>query len=101
MMDSRLLKKNQDFKELKDTYVIFICQHDKYKENKPIYHVDKIIRETGKAFDDGAHIIYVNGKYRGEDDFGKFANASTIIHNPFKIFLNIKDILFCCFNNAE
>jgi len=74
MMDSRLLKKNQDFKKLKDTYVIFICQHDKFKENKPIYHVDKIIRETGKTFDDGAHIIYVNGKYRGEDDFGKLAH---------------------------
>ena len=74
MMDSRLLKKNQEFKELKDTYVIFICQHDKFKENKPIYHVDKIIRETGKVFDDGAHIIYVNGKYRGEDDFGKLAH---------------------------
>ena len=73
-MDSRLLKKKQEFKELKDTYVIFICQHDKFKENKPIYHVDKIVRETGKVFDDGAHIIYVNGKYRGEDDFGKLAH---------------------------
>ena len=31
-------------------------------------------RETGKTFDDGAHIIYVNGKYRGEDDFGKLAH---------------------------
>ncbi|MBQ1870582.1 MAG: hypothetical protein II147_00160, partial [Lachnospiraceae bacterium] len=69
-----LLKKKQEFKELKDTYVIFICQHDKFKENKPIYHVDKIVRETGKVFDDGAHIIYVNGKYRGEDDFGKLAH---------------------------
>ena len=49
-------------------------QTDKFKENKPIYHVDKIIRETGKVFDDGAHIIYVNGKYRGEDDFGKLAH---------------------------
>ncbi len=74
MMDSRLLKKKQDFKSLTDTYVIFICQHDKFKENKPIYHVDKIIRETGREFDDGAHIIYVNGKYRGEDDFGKLAH---------------------------
>jgi hypothetical protein len=73
-MDSRLLKKKQDFKSLTDTYVIFICQHDKFKENKPIYHVDKIIRETGREFDDGAHIIYVNGKYRGEDDFGKLAH---------------------------
>lgn len=74
MMDARILKKNQDFKELNDIYVIFICQHDKFKENKPIYHVDKIIRETGKSYDDGSHIIFVNGKYRGEDDFGRLAH---------------------------
>lgn len=74
MMDSRLLKKKQEFKSIKDTYVIFICQHDKFKANKPIYHVDKTVRETGDAFEDGAHIIYVNGKYRGKDDFGKLAH---------------------------
>ena len=74
MMDSRLLKKRQDFKTIKDTYVIFICQHDKFNANKPIYHVDKTVRETGEAFEDGAHIIYVNGKYRGKDDFGKLAH---------------------------
>ena len=74
MIDSRLLKKRQDFKELTDTYIIFICQHDKFRQKKPIYHVDKIIRETGETFDDGAHIIYVNGKYRGEDAFGKLAH---------------------------
>ena len=74
MIDSRLLKKRQDFKELTDTYIIFICQHDKFRQKKPIYHVDKIIRETGEIFDDGAHIIYVNGKYRGDDAFGKLAH---------------------------
>lgn len=26
---------------------------------------------TGKSFDDGAHILYVNGEYRGETDLGK------------------------------
>lgn len=71
MMDSRMLKEKQEFKELRDAYVIFICQHDKFKQNKPIYHVDKIIRETGELFDDGAHIIYVNGKYRGDDAIGR------------------------------
>ena len=61
MMDSRMLKKKQEFKELKDAYVIFICQHDKFGKNKPIYHVDKVVRETGKPYDDGAYTIYVNG----------------------------------------
>ncbi|SFL41278.1 hypothetical protein SAMN05216390_1263 [Lachnospiraceae bacterium KH1T2] len=42
-----------------------------------------------KVFDDGAHIIYVNGKYRGEDDFGKLAHdfnckdADDIYFKPF------------------
>lgn len=88
MMDSRMLKKKQEFKELKDAYVIFICQHDKFGENKPIYHVDKVVRETGKPYDDGAYTIYVNGLYKGDDDFGKLAhdfnctNADDIYYEP-------------------
>lgn len=74
MMDSRMLKRKQAFKELKDAYVIFICQHDKFGENKPIYHVDKTVRETGKPYDDGSYTIYVNGIYKGNDDFGKLAH---------------------------
>ena len=74
MMTTRMLKEKQEFKELRDSYVIFICQHDKFKKNQPIYHVDKIVRETGEKFEDGAHIIYVNGKYRGKDDFGRLAH---------------------------
>jgi len=71
MMDSRLLMKRQDFESIKDTYVIFICEHDKFNQNKPIYHVEKTIRETGEGYDDGAHILYVNGEYFGNDDIGK------------------------------
>ena len=88
MMDSRMLKKKQQFKELKDAYVIFICQHDKFGENKPIYHVDKVIRETGKPYNDGAYTIYVNGLYKGNDDFGKLAHdfnckkADDIFYKP-------------------
>ena len=88
MMDSRMLKKKQEFKELKDAYVIFICQHDKFGKNKPIYHVDKVVRETGKPYDDGAYTIYVNGTYKGRDEFGKLAhdfnckNADDIYYEP-------------------
>ena len=74
MMTTRMLKEKQDFKKLKESYVIFICQHDKFKLAEPVYHIDRIVRETGEAFQDGSHIIYVNGKYRGNDDFGKLAH---------------------------
>ena len=74
MITTRMLKEKQEFKELRDSYVIFICQHDKFKKGLPVYHIDRIVRETGDAFEDGAHIVYVNGKYRGKDNFGKLAH---------------------------
>ena len=35
-----------------------------------MYHINRKIEETNKPFNDGAHIIYVNGSYRGEDAIG-------------------------------
>lgn len=70
MLDSRMLKEKEEFKTLKDTYVIFICEHDKYKKNLPMYHIERYVKETGELVNDGSHIIYVNGKYRGDDDIG-------------------------------
>ena len=89
MLDTRMLKKKQKFKVLKDAYVIFICQHDKFGQGDPVYHVDKVVRETGKPYDDGAYTIYVNGVYQGEDRFGKLAHdfnckrADDIYYKPF------------------
>ena len=71
MVDVRMLKAKQDFGKLKDSYVIFFYKRDKFKEGFPIYHVERIVRETGKSFNDGSHIIYVNGNYKGEDDLAK------------------------------
>ena len=65
MLDYHQLKKKAKFDELLETFVIFITEHDVLHDDKKIYHVDRIIRETGKFFDDGTHIIYVNGEYKG------------------------------------
>ena len=35
-----------------------------------MYHIDRYVRETGKLFEDGSHIIYVNGNYKGDDEIG-------------------------------
>ena len=71
MVDARMLKASQDFKELKDSYVIFIYKKDKFKEGLPVYHIDRYVRETGKIFEDGSHIIYVNGSYKGEGEIAQ------------------------------
>ena len=59
-----------EFEELPETYVIFITENDVLGGNQPIYHINRIIEETGKAFDDGAHIIYVNGAYQDDSPLG-------------------------------
>ena len=74
LMDSGMLKKGQDFKELKDSYIIFIYRHDKFREGLPVYHVDRYVNETHNPFKDGSHIIYVNGSYRGNDPIGLLIN---------------------------
>lgn len=71
MMDARMLKASQDFRELNDSYVIFIYKKDKFKEGLPVYHIDRYVRETGKLFGDGSHIIYVNGSYKGRDKIAR------------------------------
>ena len=71
MVDSRMLKEGQAFRELKDSYVIFIYRHDKFKKGLPVYHIDRYVRETGEIFEDGSHIVYVNGNYKGDDEIGQ------------------------------
>lgn len=70
MMDSNATSQGQKLDELPETYVIFITENDVLKGNLGIYHIDRIIRETGQPFDDKAHIIYVNGEYSADDNIG-------------------------------
>lgn len=71
MVDSRMLEATDDFKMLKDSYVIFIYKHDKFRKGLAIYRADRTVLETGKPLNDGSHIIYVNGMYKGNDEIGK------------------------------
>ncbi|MCM1542378.1 MAG: hypothetical protein NC121_14105, partial [Blautia sp.] len=56
-----------------DSYVIFITENDIMKGNQPIYPVERYVTigEKKVLFGDGSHVIYVNGKYRGDDEIGK------------------------------
>ena len=70
-MDIENLNAGQKFEELPDTYVIFIVDEDVYGKGEPFYPVERINLVTGKPFEDGEHILYVNGEYRGDSEIGK------------------------------
>ena len=61
IMDAHLLQPGEDFHKLPETFVIFITENDVIGKGKPLYRVERKIEETNEPFDDGEHIIYVNG----------------------------------------
>ena len=67
MMDVWSLKRRESFNALKDNYVIFITETDALGLGLPLYTINRRIEETGAPFNDGSHIVYVNGAMRGED----------------------------------
>ena len=68
MIDTKMLKARQEFQEIHDSYVIFITASDVMGAGHSLYHIDRVIKETGTYFGDGSHIIYVNGSYKDDND---------------------------------
>ena len=71
MIDMHILKAGENFTRLPESYVIFICRKDVLKENRQIYHVKRIIEESGNTFPDKAQIIYINTEKSSDDDLGR------------------------------
>lgn len=86
MVDVENLDERQDFGDLPDTYIIFITENDYFGEGQPLYHAERVITTlNNKSLNDGNHIIYVNGQYRGRDPIGKlmhdfFCNNADDMH---------------------
>ena len=71
MLDSNALLPGENFTGLPETYVIFITETDIYKKGLPFYSIERINVSLNEPFEDGEHILYVNGAYRGDDEIGK------------------------------
>lgn len=73
LLDAHILRAGEDTDIMPDSYVIFITENDVIGKNKAVYHIQRYVEIDGEKelFDDGSHIVYVNGKYRGNDEIGK------------------------------
>ncbi|MDO4962036.1 MAG: PD-(D/E)XK nuclease family transposase [Eubacteriales bacterium] len=71
VMDVENLDAGQEFDQLPDTYVIFITEKDIFGKGKPVYPVERVNFGTDELFNDGEHILYINGAYRGNDEIGR------------------------------
>ena len=60
-IDMELLRSGQDYEELPDSYVIFICDFDPFYGKKYRYTFDMACREDGDAaLEDGSHTVFLS-----------------------------------------
>ncbi len=71
LIDSYVFKKGKRWNEIPSVIVIFITEEDILKKGLPIYHIDRVIKETGDKFKDGTEIIYVNASIQEESHLGR------------------------------
>lgn len=88
MMDANLLNKGEDFDSLPETFVVFITENDVIGKGKALYHVGRCFLDSGEIFDDGSHIIYVNGSYRDETPIGKLMHDFSC-KNPSEMYYGV------------
>lgn len=91
LIDSNILPAGFEVENLAETFVIFITENDVIGSNKPIYHIDRYIKEAEEYFNDGAHIIYVNAGYKDDTDLGKLMHDFSVTEPDdmnFKVLAN-------------
>ncbi|MDE7088778.1 MAG: hypothetical protein K2O54_01530 [Prevotella sp.] len=73
LLDASILRPGEDPEILPETYVIFIAENDIFMKGEPLYPIDRYVEINGavEKVDDGSHILYVNGQYRGETPIGQ------------------------------
>lgn len=77
-MDVDNLREKQQFEKLPNTYVIFITEDDFFGKGKAVYPIERMNLATGEPFNDGEHILYINGAYENKDDNSDLAK---LIHD--------------------
>ncbi len=75
MMDSDNLLKGQSYSELKESYVLFICLYDPFKQGLPVYTFKNICEENPNALlnDKSYKVFYNASAYEKESDKELFA----------------------------
>lgn len=83
-IDTYAAEKGIDYKDLPDVSVIYISEFDMFKKGKTIYHVRRMLEETGDMVDNGFHEVYVNAKADDKSDIAelmKIFKSSNIPYN--------------------
>ena len=62
-IDTYMTEKGIKYDEMPDVYVIYIGKFDVFGKQQTVYHIERIIHETGDTVENGCHEIYLNTKH--------------------------------------
>ena len=85
LMDTDCLEKGSKFKDLKTTYVVFICTFDYFSLDEPMYVAESYIRKNNLHFDDGTSKILLNTKCSPDKVPEKLRAFYAYINDPTKV----------------
>ena len=93
ILTTNITDPGEKFQDVPDVCVVFISKFDIFNGNHSLYHVDRIIRETGEKVDNGFEEVYVNAKVKDGSDVSElmevFVNDDAY-NNKFPITSSIK-----------
>lgn len=81
------------FENVPTVCVIFISKFDVFGDGFPLYHIDRIVRETGKKADNGFDEVYVNTKIKDDSEISELMEVfveDNAYNNKFPITSGIK-----------
>lgn len=59
------------FEKIPNVCVVFISKFDIFKGSLPLYHIDRMVRETGKVVDNGFEEVYVNTMIKNDSEISE------------------------------
>ena len=70
-------KEGERFLQIPDVIIVFISRFDPFKKGKTMYHVDRVLRETGEVVENGFSEIYVNAAVKDGSDVSELMEVFT------------------------
>ena len=88
IMTTNLADPGIKFRNLPDVCVVFISKFDMFGGNLPLYHVERVVRETKEVVDNGFQEIYVNTKVKDQSDVSELMEVfvnDEVYNNKFPV----------------
>lgn len=70
-IDTTFVEKGIPYNKLPDIYLVFISKFDVFNEGHTVYHINRVIEETGTIVENGTHEIYANTAIDDKSDIAE------------------------------